>query len=95
MRNPRRAGVIYVEALIVVPLLVALMMGTLYVGRSYDARIVAGQRAREHAWSAALPGCARVLVADDELLPSMRRVEQRSAGQNQVACNERALRGEP
>jgi hypothetical protein len=88
MRKPRQAGVIYVEALIVVPLLIALFTGVLYVGRRYDARIRDGQLARERAWSAALPGCPRAL-STDELLSGFRGVEQKVEAQKQIACNER------
>jgi hypothetical protein len=94
MNSARRAGTVYVEALVVVPLLVALFGGTLWVGRRYDARIVEGQHARSDAWRRALPGCVRALSADDALLPGLRRVEQRGNGLKQVACNELAVTGE-
>jgi hypothetical protein len=90
MRKRHQAGVIYVEVLIVVPLLIALFTGVLYVGRRYDARILDGQRARERTWSAALPGCPRA-VAMHDLLAGVHRVQQKTDAQKQVACNERSV----
>ncbi|MET0285001.1 MAG: TadE family protein [Polyangiales bacterium] len=95
MRDRRRQGVIYVEALVVVPLLTALFAGALYIGRAYDARIAAGQRAREQAWREAMPGCVRELSPDDALLSELRAVRQRGDGYTQLVCNERARRMQP
>jgi hypothetical protein len=79
--------VIHVEALVMVPLLIALFTGVINVGGRYDTRILEGQRARERTWSAALPGCPRALSAD-ELLSGFRDVEQKVHAQTQVACKE-------
>jgi hypothetical protein len=55
----RRAGSAYLEALVLLPLFVVILLCALALGRAYEARLLAGQRAREAAWRETASGCGR------------------------------------
>ena len=62
IQRPRRscsAGSAYVEALVLLPLFVVILLCALALGRSYEARLLSGQRAREAAWRETGSGCDR------------------------------------
>ena len=60
-RAPRLplTGGAYLEALVLLPLFVVILLCTLALGRAYEARLLSGQRARETAWRETASGCGQ------------------------------------
>lgn len=67
----RRAGSAYLEALVLLPLFIVILLCALALGRSYEARLLAGQRAREAAWREAGRGCGQPTGSTTERLRAL------------------------
>jgi len=53
----RRIGAAYVQALVVMLMMIAVFAGAISFGHAFDAKIVSGQKARALAWQAGANGC--------------------------------------
>lgn len=86
-RRSYQAGVASVEAMILLPTLLLLYFGILYVARVNDAKLVALTEARGQAWTASMQACEGAPTAQNQQHPESRSVSDQ-VGKSLAVANQ-------